>query len=160
MFEYLATQTTQLGSLGWLFVIAQVAALLGGIYLIWLQVDPHPVRGPLLKRLGYLLVALGAVGVFLGAARLLNLGPLTFRWWLYLMALVELAAAAYVVYYQRTIYPRQMAAYRSSARPGARSGARPSVAAPRNGAGGVPPQPRPEPTTSRRESRRERKRRK
>jgi bacteriorhodopsin len=162
MFEYLATQTTRLGSLGWLFVVIQVAALLAGLYLLFLQTDPHPVRGPLLKRLGYLLGGLGALGLLLAIGRVINLGPLTYRWWFYALAIVEILAAAYVLYYQRNVYPAQMAAYRASARRGqGRPVVRGSNAAPRaNGVAAAPPPPRPESITSRRESRRERKRRK
>lgn len=165
MLDYLATSTNELGRLGWTFFSLQVLLLLAGVYLLLAVRDVHPVRAPLWKQLGIGLAVLGAVGIFLGIARLVNLGPLTLRWWFYLLALIEALAIGYAVYYQRVIYPQQMTTYRANSRGGRRPGPRPansrSTAAARNGneAPVAPSMPRPEGTTGRRSSRRDRKRR-
>lgn len=162
MFDYLATATNELGSYAWTFLILQGVALLAGIYLLAINKDPHPVRGPLLQRLGIALAVFGSLGVLFGVARPLNLGPLTLRWWFYGLAIVELLFAAYVFYFARSVYPERMAEYRASTRsrrPGTRPTPRPGATPASNGTPITPAPPRPEAMTSRRAARRERKRR-
>jgi hypothetical protein len=161
MFEYLTTSTTQLGAYGWVFLIVQVVALLGAVYLLFLQNNQHPVQRPLLRRLGSALAILGVAGVILVIGRLLNLGVLTQRWWFYALAVIEAALAAYAIYYSQTMYPKAMAEYAARNRGRRQPARQPQVATTQrtNGTANPAPAPRPAPITSRRTSRRDRKRR-
>lgn len=161
---YLTAPAAGLDPLGWVLFIAQIVTAIVGAYFAFLRGDTHPVRGPALRRLGYALLALGALGALMGALRLAAVDPFTARFWLYTVVLFEIVLAAAAVYYARTIYPPLKAEYERNSRGGARRGsARPQPALSTNGngvrdaaqAGPV----RPAVASGRRDARRDRKRR-
>src|SRR5689334_10657776 len=98
---YLTTPAAGFGPLGWVFFIAQIAGAIAGIYLAFLRSDSHPIRGLVLRRLGYALLGLGALGTLLGVLRLAAVAPLTAHGWFYLVAVAELILAVYAVYFAR-----------------------------------------------------------
>jgi hypothetical protein len=122
--DYFTTFTTVFGPLAWTFFIIQIVLAVAGVYLGFVRADAHQVRGPALKRLGYALLALGGIGVVLGALRLAAVPPFTARYWFYILAILEIALAFFVAFYSRTTYQEQMAAASRSRQPGARSAAR------------------------------------
>ncbi len=130
--DYFTTFTTAFGPLAWAFFVVQIILVGAGVYLSFVRADTHSVRGPTLKRLGYALLALGGIGVVLGALRLAVVPPFTARYWFYLVAIFEVALAFFAAFYSRTTYQEQMtAASRTSRQPGARSAARGAAAVPR-----------------------------
>jgi hypothetical protein len=157
---YLTTPTSGFGGLAWAFLIAEGLGLLAGVYLAFLRSDTHPIRGGALRNLGFALLALGGLGVLFGALRLGAVAPFTMPIWFYLIALVDLALAAYVLYYWQVRYAAHMSAYQERARSSAgRRAARPQPTLETTGNGAIYSAPRPVATTGRREARRDRKRR-
>jgi hypothetical protein len=164
---YLTAPSPQLGLFAWLFFALQLAALLGGLYIIFLRDDTHAARQAVWRQLGIALAVLGGVGLLLAVLRLANLPVFNQRYWFYLQLLIELGFAAYVFYYARTTYPQVIAtrqASRSSAsvrRAGAAPARPPASSQPSQAANGSSASnaPRSMPNSSRREARRERKRR-
>jgi hypothetical protein len=157
---YLTTPTGEFGGPEWVFFVVQSVAALAGVYLAFLRQDAHPVRGVARRRLGLALLALGVLGVLLGALRLAAIDPLTTPIWFYGVALLEIVLAAYALYYWQARYPAEMAAYEQSTRTaGSRRVARSQPALQPNGNGMSYSAPRPVASTGRRESRRDRKRR-
>ena len=163
LFTYLTTPATTFGAFAWAFFIAQIAAAVAGIYLAFLRSDSHPVRGPLLRRLGYTLLVLGALGTLFGALRLAAVEPFTARYWFYGLAVVELALAGYTLFYARVTYPAQRSAFEqaSRSRAGQRGPARPQPSLQANGDRGDTSfvGPRQAVAGGRRDARRDRKRR-
>ena len=126
--DYFTTFTTAFGPLAWAFFVIQIVLAVAGVYLSFLRAESHPVRRAALRRLGYALLALGGIGVVLGALRLAAVPPFTARYWFYLLAVFEVALAFFAAFYSRTTYQEQMAianqnARRSVARPAARASA-------------------------------------
>jgi vacuolar-type H+-ATPase subunit I/STV1 len=157
---YLTTPAGEIGGLEWGFLVAEGAAALIGVYLAFLRNDMHPIRGAALRRLGLALLALGGLGVIFAALRLAAIDPFNMPIWFVAVGVVELALAAFALFYWQTRYPAALAAYEQSARGGVRrSAARPQPALQTNGNGVAFSDPRPLATTSRRGSRRDRKRR-
>src|SRR5262245_41066641 len=107
--NYLATPSAQFGLFAWLFFALQLAALLGGLYIIYIRSDSNVVRTALWRQLAIALLILGGVGLLLGVLRLLNTPVFNQRYWFYIQFLIELLLAAYVAYYSRTTYPRLIA---------------------------------------------------
>lgn len=164
LLTYLTVPTTSFGALAWAFFIAQIAVALGGVYLAFLRSDSHPIRRQALRRLGYAMLAAGALGTLFGALRLAALEPFTARYWFYGLAVVELGLAAYALFYARTNYPAQVAEFeRASRGRGSQRGARPQPALHVNGsskAGGTTlAETPPMASSTRRDARRDRKRR-
>lgn len=165
MMSYFTTPTTDFGILAWAFLAAQIIIAGVGVFLAFIRTDRHPLRGPLLRRLGYAMVALGVVGIIVASLRLGQLFPFTARYWFYLVALFEGVLALYALYYQRRVYPeraRALAQQRSPRRvPAATPG--PRTVAPQRQQSQAPAPTNGEelrPVSSRRGSRRDRKRRK
>lgn len=164
--DYFTTFTADFGPLAWTFFVLQIVLAGAGVYLGFVRTDAHQVRGPALRRLGYALLAVGALGIIVGALRLAALAPFTARYWFYVVAAFELALAFFAAFYYRTTYQEQMAAASRNTRRGPASRQTPrqtghSAAPARNG---VPQAPvmvgEQRPVSKRRDSRRERKRRK
>jgi len=122
--HYLTDSTRLFGVLTWAFLVIQILALLGGIYLLVRQ-DSHPVRGPALRRLAIAIVVLAALGTLAGALRVATIDPFTERLWSYLIAALEVILAIVAVIYSRTTYLSQLAERSTSSARGAR---RPSPA--------------------------------
>lgn len=126
--DYFTTFTTAFGPLAWTFFVIQIVLAVAGVYLGFLRADSHPVRRAALRRLGYALIALGGIGVVLGALRLAAVPPFTARYWFYLVAVFEVVLVFFAAFYRRTTYQEQMAianqnARRSAARPATRTAA-------------------------------------
>ncbi len=158
--SYYLAASSQLGWLGWSFVLIQVAGVAAGLYLMFVRRESNALRRTLLYQLSIALLVIGGIGVLLGVLRLANVPVFNQRYWFYLQLLVELGLAAYIVYYVRSVYPALMAQSQSSrGKGGARRDAARSLSsqAHQNGTAGPVP-PRPVATTSRREARRDRKR--
>jgi hypothetical protein len=154
---YLTTSSPQLGSFGWSFFIAQILGLAAGAYLVYLHTERNAARATFARQLGITLMIVGAVGVVLGALRMLNVPVLNQHLWFWIQALVELVIAGYVIYYVRNVLPgleKQAAGRRPTASP---RGLR-NVSA--NTIETTPRAPRPVATTGRRDARRDRKRKK
>lgn len=165
---YLATATNQFGPFAWIFFVLQIAAALGGLYILYVRTDSNAVRRALWRQLGIGLLVVGGVGVVLGVLRLANVPVFNQRYWFYIEMLLEIIFAAYVIYYARTTYPRLIAASQPTRgnRPDSVRRANASAAPTRSASNqqtsnttSVPSMPRPMATTARREARRSRKRR-
>jgi hypothetical protein len=158
---YLTTPTSEFGGLGWGFLVVESVAALAGLYLGFLRSDTHPIRGAALRRLGLVLLALGALGVLFGVLWLAAIEPFTMPIWLYGVGLAELVLAAYALFYWLARYPAQRDAYEQSARraPVRRNTVRPAPALQVSDNGGLADAARPQVVSNRRGSRRDRKRR-
>lgn len=151
------------GALEWAFFIGQIAVMLAGAYFALLRSDSKPVRGPALRRMGMVMLILGAVGTLVGALHLANVPQFTWPIWKTAVTLFELILAVYVVIYARTRYPQELAA--ATPIPGrgkgggrvAAASARPAAAS--NGSTGSPAEVGARSGGGRRASRREHKRR-
>jgi hypothetical protein len=157
---YLTTPTSEFGGLGWGFLVVESVVALAGLYLGFLRSDTHPIRGAALRRLGMVLLVLGALGVLFSILWLALVAPFTMPVWLYGVGLAEVVLAAYAVFYWLARYPALLAAYEQSVRraPVRRSNVRPAPALQTSDNGELTGVARP-PVTSRRGARRDRKRR-
>jgi len=164
---YLTTVTADFGALEWVFVIAQIALAVAGVYLAFLRAEPHAIRRAVSRNFGYALLGLGAVGVILGALRLAPVALFTMPIWFVVATVLEVILAIYAVYYVLAVLPSRVTAYdqASRSRGARRNVGRPvgtlrDAPLPANGAHGTAQfsDPRPAATTTRRESRRDRKR--
>lgn len=158
---YLTTFSTDFGVLEWVFLIAQIATAIAGVYLAFLWRDKHPLRGALGRRLGYTLLGVGAIGTLLGVLRLANVQVFTMPIWFTVVTVLDVVLVAYVAYYTLAVYPARLVAYDEASRGrGSRRASRPQPALQTNGTNGSSSfaTPRPAATTSRREARRDRKR--
>ena len=159
---YLTTQTTDFGTLEWVFFIAQIAVAIAGIYLAFLRADVNPLRRASLQRLGQALLVAGALGTLAGALRLAAVEAFTMPIWFTIVTVLEVVLVAYALYYALSVYPARQAALAEASR---NRGARRAIARPHpalhsnstNGAASYA-EPRPIATTTRREARRDRKR--
>ncbi|NJM06438.1 hypothetical protein HC891_09960 [Candidatus Gracilibacteria bacterium] len=158
--DYFVTPAPYLGGYGWAFFILQAVAAAIGVYCAFFFEDNIPVRAAFARRIGYVLLIAGLVGVTLGILRLLNVPVLNQRFWFYALLLAEIGAGFYIYNFARTTYAGQMAEYKANSSKGRqRQPQRALTTQPVNP--GVPPsEPRPMATTSRRDARRDRKRRK
>ncbi len=158
---FTSTTPVPFGPISWVLLIAQVAALLGGLYLAFARGDTHPLRGPLLKRLGYAVAFVGLLGVLLGVLRLTQTVPFTARAWSLVVVAFELALAFYALYYSRTVYPAQAAQLNTgrSRRGIGQQTARPVLSANGSGSHKAVEISEPRVASGRRDSRRDRKRR-
>jgi hypothetical protein len=164
---YLTTVTTDFGALEWVFFIAQFALVVAGAYLAFLRVEPHAIRRAVSHNLGYALLGVGALGIILGALRLLSVAVFTMPIWFAIAAVLESILAIYALYYILAVLPARVATYDEAQRGrGARKNVGRPVGALReaplqaNGAHRTPSfsDPRSVATTTRREARRDRKR--
>lgn len=159
---YLTTPVAGLGVPEWIFFIASIGVALAGVYLAFLRSDSHPLRGSLLRQLGYALLGNGAVGILIAGLRLGGVALPPFL--ITLITILYFTIAAYAFYFARSVYPARAAAVQQAGR---NRGSRPSPArltpvpkpASSQQAAGDNDAPRPTPVGGRRESRRERKRR-
>src|SRR6266545_7906618 len=156
---YLTTFTTDFGALEWVFFIAQLAVAGAAVYLAFFRADRHPLRSAAVRRLGYALLALGGAGAILGALRLASVQVFTMPIWFTIVTVLEVALAAYALYYALAVYPARLAAYEevNRGRGGRRGSARQQQALPTNGTNGTSSlsSPRPVATTTRRDARRD-----
>ncbi len=145
--------------LQWVLFLLQIGLLLGGIYLAFMRKDAKPLRRDLVRRFGYYAIALGGLGVLLGAATISNTGVFASPFWLYGLAVIELGVVGYATYMGRVQYPQMVSAAAASRSTGA---ARPKpTPAVKKVAPSAPSQPTPPPEpprTARRDARRDRKR--
>jgi hypothetical protein len=151
---YLTTAAPVLGPLAWAFFVLQLLALGAGAYLFFMHTERNPARHTFVRQLATALLILGVVGVLLAVLRMMNVPVLNQHLWFWLQGLLELAVAAYVIYYVQRVLPGLERASAGRARPGAVRSSPRSIA----GNSAVPAPPRPVPTTSRRDARRDRKR--
>lgn len=108
--SYLTTASPAFGPLAWVFFALQIAGIVAGLYLAFVRRDPaNALRRTLLQRVGYALLVVGGLGVLFGALRLADVGVFTQRFWFYLVLLIELGLAAYIAYYARFRYRKQLA---------------------------------------------------
>lgn len=103
--EYLTMSNPGFGPLAWVFLIVQIVAVIGGLYLALGHTDTNAVRGERLKQLGTALAVLGGIGALIAVLRLSSL--VTPRYPTYLVALVEAGVLAYALYYWRAVYPKE-----------------------------------------------------
>jgi hypothetical protein len=107
--SYLTTASPVFGPLAWVFFALQIAGIVAGIYLAFVRRDPaNALRRTLLKWVGYSLLVVGGLGVLFGGLRLANVGIFAQRFWFYLLLLIELGLAAYITYYARFKYRKQL----------------------------------------------------
>jgi hypothetical protein len=148
---HLTTGDPQLGSLGWLFFIAQLLGVAAGAYLVFVHTERNLARQAFMRQLGIALLVLGGVGVVLGALRMANVPFVNQPLWFWVQGFVELGVAGYVFYYMQRVLPDlEKAAAGRRQRP---SSSRQISTDP------TPATPRPVATTSRRDARRDKKRR-
>jgi hypothetical protein len=147
---YLTTASPQLGSLGWIFFLAQLMGLAAGAYLVFVHTERNMARGAFMRQLGIALMVLGGVGVLLGALRMANVPVINQRLWFWVQAFIELGVAGYIFYYMRRVLPdlEKAAAGRRQRSVGTRQ----------ISTDPTPATPRPVATTTRREARRDKKR--
>ena len=158
---YLTTYSSTFGAPEIIFLIAQTALVLAGIYFALIAKYRDAVKAASLRLLGFWLFAFGLVGVLAGVLRLTVGTVFTMPLWFAIVTLLDLALIGYALYYALVIYPkrRAAAAQASRGRSAARGGRQqPSLQS--NGANGTTysTAPRPVATTTRREARRDRKR--
>lgn len=94
---YLTTASSQLGPFAWAFLILQGIGALMGLYL---KFGRHRYHIPV-AWLDRALIVLGGIGIILGGLRLGDVSIFNQRFWLYLVLVVELGLAAYVIYIAR-----------------------------------------------------------
>jgi hypothetical protein len=108
--SYLTTASPAFGPLAWVFFALQIAGIVAGLYLAFVRRDPaNALRRKLLQWVGYSLLVVGGLGVLFGALRLAEVGVFAQRFWFYLVLLLELGLAAYIAYYARFRYRKQLA---------------------------------------------------
>ena len=158
----LLTPATGLGPAEWVFFVASILLMLGGAYLAFLRSDQLAIRAQALQRLGYALLASGALGTLIGALRLGGIALAPF--WFVIVIVLFVIIAIVAIYYAVSVYPGQLAAAQASARGRA---ARPSpvrsqpsrVSINGNSSESVDSTSRPTVSSGRRDARRDRKRR-
>lgn len=164
MSNYFLTQSPGFGPLSWLLLLAWGLTLAAGLYLYRAWQERNPVRARFMRQLGLVLSVLAGAGIVLLVLKGLRVPILSYRIWVYLVAL---ATVGYGVWAGVT-YQRISQLVTASGRPGApvRRGSSQSGRGARtyttNGSNGaetrpIPP-PRPVATTGRREARRDKKR--
>jgi hypothetical protein len=109
--QFLLARDPVFGPIEWVFFIAQIVLAAVGVYLALVRNDTHPIRGPLLRQLGYALLAVGVVGTLLGALKLGAVDPFTSRLWLFINGLFELVVGIIAVSYRVRAYPAALAEY-------------------------------------------------
>jgi len=108
--SYLTTASPVFGPLAWFFFALQIAGIVAGIYFAFVRRDPaNALRRQLLQWVGYSLLVVGGLGVLFGVLRLNGVGIFAQRFWFYLVLLIELGLAAYIAYYARFRYRKQLA---------------------------------------------------
>jgi hypothetical protein len=165
--SYFITPNPDFGAPEWVFFVAQFVVAIVGAYLSFMHSDTNPVRGPVLRRLGYAMSILGLLGATVGALRRSAIEPFTAPYWMTIVTVLSVLLIIYAIYYATTIYPGRLAAWEASQRgrgtraamrpqPMQRSTVREGTAredkVPANGA-------TPRPSSGRRAARREHKRR-
>lgn len=108
--SYLTESSTTFGPFAWVFYFAQVLCIAAGVYFSFFDKSGSALRQKLTTQLGLALLAVGSIGTLLGVLRLRDVSIFSQRFWFWGLLLVDLALAAYVVYYARVVYPRQLAA--------------------------------------------------
>jgi hypothetical protein len=141
------------GTLAWIFFLLQLIGVGAGAYLVYAHTERNLARHTFMRQLGIALLVLGGVGLLAAALRLVGVPVISQRLWLWILLLVDLAAAGYIYYYMRSVLPEleKAQAGKRPVRPAQVRGT-PSEAAPAT--------PRPVAITGRRDARRERKKKK
>jgi hypothetical protein len=139
------------GTLAWIFFLLQLIGLGAGAYLVYAHTERNPARHTFMRQLGIALLVLSGVGLLAAVLRLAGVPLISQRLWLWILLLVDLAAAGYVTYYMRSVLPEL-----EKAQAGKRVARPAQVRGPTSEA--APAIPRPVATTGRRDARRDRKR--
>ena len=154
--ETLTMPLTAVSTLAWVALALQVALLVAGIYLAFVRQDAKALRGTALKRLGYALLGLGALGMVVCALLAGLIAPFNSWIWITIVLIFELALAVFAVYYSQRIYPQEVAALQASQRSARRPVPPRAVTSTENGSTTAGSTVRP--ASSRRDSRRSNKR--
>lgn len=104
-----------LGPFGVAFALLSLIVLGAGVYIYFVLKSRYQRSHSLNYRTanfwGITAMALGGVGVLFVLFRLLNIGGLNARFWLYLLLVVMLGFAIYAAYFFTQLYPKQLAAW-------------------------------------------------
>jgi hypothetical protein len=164
MSNYFLSQSPGFGPLSWLALLGWGLLLAAGLYLYNSWQERNPVRARFIRQLGFVLSILAGTGVVLLALKGLHIPVLSYRIWVYLVALATVIYGVWAAYKFQRMQQLVAASGRTPAvtrrlapQPG--RGARTYSS---NGPTGaetrpIPPQ-RPVATTGRREARRDKKR--
>jgi hypothetical protein len=159
--NYLTTYSTAFGAPETIFLVAHVALALAGAYYAFIARSNDTLRHESLRLLGYGLLALGLVGVIVAVLRLTVGAEFSMPIWITIVTVLDLALAGYALYFATSVYPERRAALAASSRNrgASRANGRPQPTLQSSGTNGAPySSARPVPTTTRRVSRRDRKR--
>ncbi len=108
--SYLTTASPVFGPLAWFFFALQIAGIVAGIYFAFVRRDTaNALRRQLLQWVGYSLLVVCGLGVLFGVLRLNDVAIFAQRFWFYLVLLLEVGLAAYIAYYARFRYRKQLA---------------------------------------------------
>lgn len=104
-----------LGPFGVAFVLLSLIVLGAGLYSYFVLKNrwrrAHSLNYRTANFWGITAIALGAAGLLFVLFRILNLGGLNLRFWLYLLTLVMLGFGLYAAYFFTQLYPKQLAAW-------------------------------------------------
>ena len=159
--NYLTTYSTTFGAPETIFLIAHVALAFAGIYYAFIAKSRDVLRSESLRLLGYGLLALGLVGTLVAVLRLAVGAEFSMPIWFTIVTVLDVALIAYSLYFALSVYPARRAARALSNRNrgAARGSGRQQPTLQSNGTNGSAySASRPVPTTTRRVSRRDRKR--
>ena len=159
--NYLTTYSTAFGAPETIFLIAHAALVLAGVYYAFLAKSSDVLRSESLRLLGYGLLALGLVGTLLAVLRLAVGDAFSMPIWFTIVTVLDVALIAYALYFALSVYPARRAALALSNRNrgASRGSGRQQSTLQSNGTNGSAySAARPVPTTTRRVSRRDRKR--
>jgi hypothetical protein len=108
------------GPFAWLYLLLMLAllGLAGYVYFVrrprWKRVQPVYHRAA--TRFAPVFIWLAALGILFVLLRIPPVDFFNLRFWLYLWLLLALAAAAYVLFWYRTSFPKEMARYQKTQR--------------------------------------------
>lgn len=106
--DYLLAANAPFDALGWGLFIVHIAVLLAGLYFAFLRQGGNVLKQQRLRQLGYLATGLGGIGALFGGLWLGGVAPFTMPIWSVVTMVVVVAAGAYVAYYARVVYPREL----------------------------------------------------
>lgn len=165
MSDYFLSQPLSFGPLSWLSLLGWGLILAAGLYLYTSWQERNVLRARFMRQLGLVLSILAGAGIVLLALKGLRVPVLSYRIWVYLVALATVGYGVWAgITYQRinqlvAASGRNAAPVRRGSQPAGR-GARTYSSSGSNGAEQPRPAqpPRPVATTGRREARRDKKR--
>ena len=163
MLDYFTQHDPVFGRISWTMGLVWFVALVASVFLLTRWREMNPARRRFWQRWAIGTLALGTLGILALVLNAFQVPPFDIRAWMYLLAILTLAYWGWAAYFYVKQLPKQAAATRTSGRTTrmvAPRGTQQPRARVYDTATERPAQaPRPEPTTSRRESRRDRKRR-